>query len=132
MDHTAQYIYVSAEISIERLTSGANKIHTQYYIYVICSSGLAHCNTQKHFLIQTKRKKWTNCAIIKWLFFIQVYSNHIYRYLHIIIRYIPMTGQRRATTKYRKILNLDVFVKNSRRPSINVFYPIYLYTSLSI
>lgn len=39
-----------------------------------------------------------------------------------------------ATTKYIEILNLDVFVKNSPRPNINVFYPsnIFVYVTVNI
>lgn len=112
-DSTVQYLYVSAEISIERVTSGANEIHTQYYIFYVCCSGSrTPCKTQKHFLIQIKSKKWTNCTIIKWLFFVGVNIKYylVYRYLHI-------------TMCSSKVLVVQ---------TIQTIHPIYLYTSLSI
>lgn len=63
-------------------------IGTQYYIFYVCCSGSrTPCNKQKYFLTQIKRKKWTNCTIVIWLFFVQV---NITAYLHIIIRYVDI------------------------------------------
>lgn len=102
---TVQYLYVNAEISIERVTSGANKIHTQYYIFYVCCSGnRTPCNTQKHFLIQIKRKNWTNCTIVKWLFFVRVNIKYYRVYIGIyctIYRYPCLgTGPQQSTSKY--------------------------------